>query len=187
MIVAATGTGPPFDRLIRMLAAHRTAHPDERIWAQHGRAELPPSLEGAPFVPRDDLLDRMRRASAVVCHGGSGLVLEAIALGHVPVVVPRLAAYGEVVDDHQLDLLRLLGAKGLVVSVSQSERLAAALEAARRGKGPPRELGGRVRLAEAVSRDVAALQARGRSGPGRAVLAVLVSLGRSLGVRARLC
>ncbi|NUT54618.1 MAG: hypothetical protein HOQ03_01365, partial [Thermoleophilia bacterium] len=64
-----------------------------------------------------------------VTHAGVGSVLVALANGKRPVVVPRLKAFGEAVDDHQLQLGRRFAAAGLVTLVEDLGALEAALAA----------------------------------------------------------
>jgi UDP-N-acetylglucosamine transferase subunit ALG13 len=66
----------------------------------------------------------MREATTVVTHAGVGSILSARRAGHLPVVVPRLHALGEHVDDHQAELTRTLEAAGEVVAVWPGEPLA---------------------------------------------------------------
>ena len=61
-------------------------------------------------------------------HAGVGSVLVALANGKRPVVVPRRKAFGEAVDDHQLQLGRRFAAAGLVTLVEDPEELADALD-----------------------------------------------------------
>jgi UDP-N-acetylglucosamine transferase subunit ALG13 len=48
------------------------------------------------------MADAIRHAQIVISHGGPATISEARTAGTIPIVVPRLAAFGEHVDDHQL-------------------------------------------------------------------------------------
>lgn len=135
LIVVTIGTKGPFPRLLRALEGYRDAHPGERIWVQHGDSPLPTGMEGVPLTPRDDLLARMKQADVVVSHAGCGALLDAISLGHAPVVVPRLARHGEHVNDHQLELLEALAAAGRIVPCVEEDGLAGAVQEARGRRG----------------------------------------------------
>ena len=52
--------------------------------------------------------DFVKNARIVVTHGGPCCYIEVVNLGKVPIVVPRLHALGEHVDDHQLEIGREL-------------------------------------------------------------------------------
>ena len=73
------------------------------------------------------MVEAIRRARVVVTHAGVGSVMVALANGKRPVVVPRRKAFGEAVDDHQLQLGRRFAAAGLVTLVEEPDGLAAAL------------------------------------------------------------
>src|SRR3712207_8876609 len=49
-------------------------------------------------------LFRSRAARAVVCHAGVGTLSDALALGHVPVLLPRERQFREIKNDHQREL-----------------------------------------------------------------------------------
>jgi UDP-N-acetylglucosamine transferase subunit ALG13 len=69
----------------------------------------------------------IRRARVVVTHAGVGSVMVALANGKRPIVVPRRKAFGEAVDDHQLQLGRRFAEADLVTLVERPEDLADAL------------------------------------------------------------
>jgi UDP-N-acetylglucosamine transferase subunit ALG13 len=72
----------------------------------------------------------MRRADAIVCHAGVGTIMTALSVGKHPVVLPRLAMYGEHVDDHQLQITRAFGERGVVVPCLMPDEITAAIERA---------------------------------------------------------
>lgn len=130
MIVALTGTGPPFPRLVNALAEYARAEPDEHVWVQHGTTRLQKPLQGAAFVPRQQLLARLREADVVVTHAGSGSIGDALSFGHLPVVVPRRKALNEIVNDHQVELSEVLEEEGRVIVVHDTGALPSAIRAA---------------------------------------------------------
>jgi UDP-N-acetylglucosamine transferase subunit ALG13 len=109
----------PFDRLLRGLGGV-----DEELVVQGGASTVRP--EGATwfdYLPYPELLEHVRRARVVVSHAGVGSVMTVVAEGKRPVVVPRLQAHGEAVDDHQLPFARRLAEAGLVVLVEDPAQL----------------------------------------------------------------
>jgi UDP-N-acetylglucosamine--N-acetylmuramyl-(pentapeptide) pyrophosphoryl-undecaprenol N-acetylglucosamine transferase len=66
-------------------------------------------------IPVHELQKALRAADVVIAHAGAGSALAALEAGKLPVLVPRLSAYGENVDDHQLDLARELSRRRLAV------------------------------------------------------------------------
>lgn len=105
-VVVLVGTDHhPFTRLLDWsleLAAEGWA-----TWViQHGTTAWPtvvtPPAQGVDLLTVADLQRLLATADCVVTHAGPGLLMEARAAGHDPVVVPRDPAHGEHVDDHQL-------------------------------------------------------------------------------------
>lgn len=127
MILVSTGTnGKPFDRLLRAVAELEL---DEELVLQHGPSSV--RRAGATCLAAtsfEEFSELVGRARVVIIHGGAGSVLVALANGKHPLVVPRLARYGEAVDDHQLDFARRLDAAGLVTVVPEPDALGSMLE-----------------------------------------------------------
>jgi UDP-N-acetylglucosamine transferase subunit ALG13 len=125
VIFVTTGTCEPFDRL---LAAVGAAGLDEEVVVQHGASAVRPAgARCVDFLPFDELVELVRSARIVVTHAGVGSVLTTLTNGKRPVVVPRLAAAGDAVDDHQLEFARRLAARGLVTLVEDLGELGAAI------------------------------------------------------------
>lgn len=143
-IVGIVGTKGPFPRLIDALAVWARAHPEAEVWVQYfGPAAgasgggLPAGIVGVPSIARAELLARLDAADAIVTHAGSGTVRDALALGHVPIVVPRRAAHGEHINDHQLELTAALGDRIIACPEVGAAALEAAIAEALRRRGPP--------------------------------------------------
>jgi UDP-N-acetylglucosamine transferase subunit ALG13 len=69
------------------------------------------------WVPAEELRRACREADVAVTHGGVGSILLALTEGKVPVVLPRRAADGEHIDDHQAEVCAMLAERGLVVAL----------------------------------------------------------------------
>jgi UDP-N-acetylglucosamine--N-acetylmuramyl-(pentapeptide) pyrophosphoryl-undecaprenol N-acetylglucosamine transferase len=68
-------------------------------------------------VPAAELHRAMREADVVVTHAGTGSALAALEAGKLPILVPRTAALGEHVDDHQHQTAAELSARRLAIGV----------------------------------------------------------------------
>jgi UDP-N-acetylglucosamine transferase subunit ALG13 len=129
-----------FERLLGALGP--LAELDELV-VQYGDASPPPEADRAvPFLCYAEVVSYMERARVVVTHAGVGSFLVARRAGQVPVVVPRLRAHGEHVDDHQIAFVRALEREGLVTVVWDVADLKAAVLAqrpvpTRAASGPP--------------------------------------------------
>jgi UDP-N-acetylglucosamine transferase subunit ALG13 len=145
MILVATGASQfPFDRLLEAVAA---LPGDERVVAQHGCSSVRPArAECVDFLPMPELAALVREARVVVTHAGVGSILLCLTNGRSPVVVPRLARFGETVDDHQLESARRFAEAGLVTLAEDPSSLAAVVAAAGDGVvAPPTGEGALVR------------------------------------------
>jgi UDP-N-acetylglucosamine transferase subunit ALG13 len=69
----------------------------------------------------------VRRASLIVTHAGAGSIINAVRAGRRPVVMPRLARRGEIIDDHQVELAETLARAGYVFLARDTADLQAAI------------------------------------------------------------
>lgn len=122
-IVAITGNAGAFPRLLAALHALERSRKDVQLWVQWGKAQPWSGLAGATLVPRDEMLAHIARADAVVTHAGCGSLLDAIALGHMPLAMARRACHDEHVNDHQLELLEELTQEGRVLPFDNADEL----------------------------------------------------------------
>lgn len=114
MIFVTVGTHEdPFDRLVR--AAEALAAREEVV-LQKGTSTVPtPQCRASASLSPEAMADAFSRARIVVGHGGPSTLLEAGAHGHVPILVPRSARFGEHVDDHQVAFARRIADRVHVV------------------------------------------------------------------------
>jgi UDP-N-acetylglucosamine:LPS N-acetylglucosamine transferase len=120
-----------FRRLVERLVA--ILPPGAEVLWQTGTTPVDDlDIEPTPFLPDAELKAAMAAADVVVTHGGCGAVLDALAAGRSPVVVPRRLAHGECVDDHQRQLAEWVAARGLAVLADADELSWSHLETASR-------------------------------------------------------
>jgi UDP-N-acetylglucosamine transferase subunit ALG13 len=99
------------------------------VVVQYGYGRSPRGVGRAvAFMSFGEMEESFEAADTVITHAGVGSILCARRAGHVPIVVPRLRALGEHVDDHQVELTRALAARGAVEPVWQGDELADAVE-----------------------------------------------------------
>ncbi|MCZ6691450.1 MAG: glycosyltransferase [Planctomycetota bacterium] len=101
------------------------------------KAWQPRHCEHQPFLSPEEFTERMESADLVISHVGIGTIRQAVRLGKALVAVPRLKRYGEVVNDHQLELLKAMADQGLVIPVYDLDDLPKAVAKAERS-GPAR-------------------------------------------------
>lgn len=135
MIFVTVGTHEQqFDRLVKavdgLVADGTIAEP---VFQQTGYSTyVPERCEHSQFVPAQRMRELMSEASVVITHGGPSSFVEAMAAGKAPVVVPRRSEYGEHVNDHQADFVRIVAERiGGIVPVYDVAELPEAIEKAR--------------------------------------------------------
>lgn len=132
MIFVTVGTTHfRFDRLVAAVAALRT---EEELVVQRGPSTVAvPDAQVVDFLSFERLVEHVRRSRVVVSHAGVGSIMVALAHGRRPIVVPRLARYGEAVDDHQVQVATTLAERGRVITVADPLELDRLLASAATG------------------------------------------------------
>jgi len=122
----------PFHRLMRWVDAWLKAGAAARVRCllQTGPAIQPALAECRDFLGFAELEAAIRSATVVACHAGPGSIMMCRWNRQRPVVVPRLARYGEVVDDHQVTFARRLAAGGHIQLAEDEGTFLALMEAA---------------------------------------------------------
>jgi UDP-N-acetylglucosamine transferase subunit ALG13 len=115
ILVTVGSNGSAFDRLLSELDGLGR---DEELVVQHGPSLLrPKGATCVPFMHFTELERAVASARLVITHAGVGSVLLALMNNKRPLVVPRLARYGEVVDDHQVHFAERLARESLITLV----------------------------------------------------------------------
>lgn len=109
MIVVTLGTIPyPFDRSVKwvkkLLDEGLVA---ETVFIQYGATDVSilqdyELVTTVSLLKADDLNQRIKQARLVISHAGQGSTRKLAAQAKSFVVLPRLAKYGEHIDDHQM-------------------------------------------------------------------------------------
>lgn len=144
----------PFNRLleaIKALVADNTLPRPVLVQSGATRSFSCTECEIVPLLSPADFDRAMVNAKVVIGHAGAGTIINALRAGHCPIVMPRERRYGEMVDDHQGELVKALAAEGLVYVASsvQEIRTGVAVVQQRRGHSVS---GSNSRLLDLVSR-----------------------------------
>lgn len=118
-----------FNRLLQKLdeLVLQGAIKDE-IFAQIGYSDYHPvNYQYKEFLSRDEFAEAQAKADTVITHGGTGAIIGAVKKGKKVLAVPRLAKYGEHVDDHQIQLLKQFDGMGIIEACYQIDDLSNAL------------------------------------------------------------
>ncbi len=133
MILVTVGTQLPFDRLIKAVDDWAVTHPGEEVFAQTGKTSYQPQAIGfAPSVTPEAFKDLVFQCEFVIAHAGMGSILMGLEFAKPVIVVPRLAAYGEHRNDHQLATVSKF-AHLPQITAAEPDTLATAINRVRQG------------------------------------------------------
>lgn len=119
----------PFNRLLQKIdALIEDGTITEPVFAQTGASDyVPKHYEYRPFLDREEFARQMSLCETVITHGGTGAIIGAVKKGKKVIAVPRLAKFGEHVDDHQLQLIAQFREQNLICGLHSCEELGDAL------------------------------------------------------------
>ena len=105
MIFVSVGTQKfQMDRLMKQIELIAEKMPEEKFVVQYGNCTyVPRNCEVHQFMDRDTFSKCMEESSLMILHGGVGTIMQGLRMDKPIIVVPRLKAYNEHVDDHQLE------------------------------------------------------------------------------------
>lgn len=118
-----------FNRLLQSIddLVERQVIQDE-VFAQTGYSDYQPKHYAyKAFLDREEFLSTEEKADIVITHGGTGAIIGAVKKGKKVIAVPRLAKYGEHVDDHQLQLIAQFKQQNLICGLQDCSGLEEAL------------------------------------------------------------
>lgn len=96
----------------------------EEVFAQIGASDYKPkNYKYKDFLDRDEFESYTSKCDLFITHGGTGAIIGAVKKGKKVIAVPRLAKYGEHVDDHQLQLLEQFQDMGIIETCVELEQL----------------------------------------------------------------
>jgi UDP-N-acetylglucosamine transferase subunit ALG13 len=105
----------PFDRLLRAVANAQHLLPLP-VFIQRGSTSFAhPLWNVRDFIEMHEFERLMHQSALVIMHAGAGSIINAARAGKCPVVMPRRARYGEIVDDHQVEFAEALAGENLVM------------------------------------------------------------------------
>ncbi len=96
----------------------------EKVFAQIGASTYEPKhYEFVRFTDRERFAELIDECDTVITHGGTGVIIGAVKKAKKVIAIPRLAKYGEHVDDHQLQLLQQFDDLGIIIACYNMEQL----------------------------------------------------------------
>lgn len=116
----------PFDRLLKEVdRLVESGAIKEPVFAQIGGSTyIPRHYSYERFLDKEEFARRQDEAELIISHAGTGALIGALKKGKKVVAVPRLARYGEHIDDHQTQVADALSGEGYLVQITNIENLA---------------------------------------------------------------
>ena len=123
----------PFERIIVALneLVDSGEYGAEEIVMQAASYPMTPKFRHFGLIRSEDFDRYMKDAGVVVTHGGVNSILTCMNLGKPLVVCPRKHEYGEHVDDHQMEIARLMRDKYDVLVCTDMKDLPMMIEQAK--------------------------------------------------------
>ena len=117
MVLVTVGTQKQsFDRLFNLIRNSKELKKEELV-VQRGYTKCNNSkrIKAFDFIPLNQMEDYISKADLVISHGGVGTIFSAIKKGKKVIAVPRLAKYGEHINDHQIEICEALEKEGYIL------------------------------------------------------------------------
>lgn len=127
MIFVTVGTHEqPFDRLVKGIDDLKGLNiVREEVIIQTGFSSyIPKHCLWSQWYSYEEMADHVEKARIVITHGGPSSFMMPLQLGKVPIVAPRQKRFGEHVNDHQVDFVRLAAERyGNILVLENMEEL----------------------------------------------------------------
>lgn len=123
MIYVAVGTQKfPFNRLLSMVDKMiADGMIDEEVFAQIGHSDyLPKYYKFKKFLSKDEFDNYVKRCDLLITHSGVATIIAGLKHNKPVIVVPRLAKYGEHVDDHQVQIAESFSEQNLIMMCDEN-------------------------------------------------------------------
>ena len=122
MIFVTLGTqAKDFSRLMKMVEDLVRDYGLKDVIAQTGHTKyIPQNVKCIPFVSVDQYEEYISNADVVISHAGTGALFSSIKKGKKVIAVARLAKYGEMVNDHQTEIVHKLAGEGYILDGTNS-------------------------------------------------------------------
>ncbi|BAZ09724.1 glycosyltransferase 28 domain protein [Calothrix sp. NIES-4071] len=128
MITVTLGTIPfPFKRVIDWLSILLDCEViSEPIFIQHGATDISaiaehPLVTAVPLLDFESLMKKAQDSRLVISHAGQGSTRAFVEKGASLILLPRLARYGEHIDNHQMLFAKSVQELGVSVCLSLYE------------------------------------------------------------------
>ena len=101
----------------------------EKVIVQAGRTKFESKdMEIYSLITEEKLREIMKKADLVITHGGVGSIVMALKMGKKVIAVPRLSAFGEHINDHQIQIIDSFEKQGFLIGLTEVDEMENALE-----------------------------------------------------------
>lgn len=128
MIVISAGTTTHQFQRLEKLVGELAEFSKEKIYFQYNNhsyalAKKPENVTHHLLVHNSELVTRMRAASLVIVHAGTGVIIESLKNAKVTFVIPRLAKFKEHIDNHQVEIATLFATLGYIHVIDENTKV----------------------------------------------------------------
>ena len=92
------------------------------------------NMEIFDLIPQDEFNSLMDKADIIITHGGVGNIISALEKNKKVIAVPRLAKYGEHINDHQTQIIAKFNTLGYIIGLQDVEALDDAIKKVKKFK-----------------------------------------------------
>lgn len=134
MVFVAVGTQKfPFNRLLKAVdELIEQGRLEEEVFAQVGHSDyVPRNYAYKDFLSKEEFQSCIERCDLLITHSGVATIIAGLKLRKPAVVVPRLARFGEHVDDHQFQIAENFSSKNMLLMCREEDDLAELVKEAR--------------------------------------------------------
>ena len=86
------------------------------------------TMEIFDFTSKDKLEEDIEKSDLIITHGGVGSILLSITKNKKVIAIPRQHEYGEHVNNHQKEIVKLFNDKGYIIGIQELNRLGETIE-----------------------------------------------------------
>ncbi|MDO8627028.1 MAG: PssE/Cps14G family polysaccharide biosynthesis glycosyltransferase [Candidatus Diapherotrites archaeon] len=106
----------------------------DTFFAQIGSTNQKPKFPSKELISEKEYNKKFSWADIVISHGGAGSIIHTLAAGKKLIIVPRLKKFKEHINDHQIDLAKLLEKQGKCLAVYDIKNLGSTIQRAKKFK-----------------------------------------------------
>lgn len=140
MIFIALGTQKfQMNRLLKMVdQLCESGAITETVFAQKGASDYQPKFYlSEDFLDSERFQQKIEQCDLLITHGGVATIISGLKMKKPVVVVPRLAKYGEHIDDHQVEIAEAFSQKHYLMIFNEGDTLENVIQMAREEKFEP--------------------------------------------------